>query len=74
MDFKAIREDRLAEATKKAQKKGMSEELAQGKAEDEARGIAFVARRMLARGLLPDLIAEDIWLSLDEVESLRSSE
>ena len=40
---------------------------ARGKAE----GIAFVARRMLARGLSPDLIAEDTGLSLEEVESLR---
>jgi len=43
--------------------------MAQGKAE----GIAFVARRMVARGLSPDLIAKDTGLSLDEVESLRSS-
>ena len=42
-----------------------------GKAEGKAEGIAFVARRMLARGLSPDLIAEDTGLSLEEVESLR---
>ena len=79
LDFKAIREDRLAEATKKAQEKGMTEGLAQGMAQGmaqgeargKAEGIAFVARRMLARGLSPDLIAEDTGLSLEEVESLR---
>ena len=52
---------------------GMAQGKAEGMAEGEARGIAFVARRMLARGLSPDLIAEDTGLSLDEVESLRSS-
>ena len=43
-----------------------------GKAEGKAEGIAFVARRMLARGLSPDLIAEDTGLSLEEVRALQS--
>ena len=52
---------------------GMAQGMAQGKAEGKAEGIAFVARRMLARGLSPDLIAEDTGLSLEEVELLKSN-
>ena len=46
---------------------------ARGRAEGKVEGIAFVVRRMLARGLSPNLIAENTGLSLDEVESLRSN-
>lgn len=45
---------------------------ARGKAEGKAEGIAFVARRMLARGLSPDLVAESTGLSLEEVRALQS--
>ena len=85
LDFKAIREDRLAEATKRAQEKGMSEGLAQGmaqgmaqgeakgKAEGKAEGIASTARRMLALNFTLEQISQATGLSLDEVESLRSN-
>ena len=55
-------------AFKYATAKGM----AQGEAEGMAQGRADTARRMLARGLSPEQIAEYTDLSLDEIEGLTA--
>ena len=55
-------------AFKYATAKGM----AQGRAEGEAKGRADTARRMLARGLSPEQIAEYTDLSLDEIKTLKA--
>ena len=51
--------------------KGMAKGMAQGKAEGMAQGRADTARRMLARGLSPEQIAEYTDLSLDEIIPIR---
>ncbi len=56
----------------KSEARGEVRGRAEGKAEGKAEGIAFVARRMLARGLSLDLVAENTGLSLEEVRALQS--
>ena len=67
MDRKAIEETHLDEATAR----GVAQGRAQGIAEGEAEGRADTARRMLARGLSPEQIAEYTDLSLDEIIPIR---
>ena len=55
-------------AFKYATAKGM----AQGRAEGEAKGRADTVRRMLARGLSPEQIAEYTDLSLDEIKMIKA--
>ena len=55
-------------AFKYATAKGM----AQGEAEGMAQGRADTARRMLARGLSPEQIAEYTDLSLDEIKMIKA--
>ena len=55
-------------AFKYATAKGM----AQGEAEGMAQGRADTARRMLARGLSPEQIAEYTDLSLDEIKTIKA--
>ena len=52
--------------------KGMAKGMAQGKAEGMAQGRADTARRMLARGLSPEQIAEYTDLSLDEIKMIKA--
>ena len=52
--------------------KGMAKGMAQGKAEGMAQGRADTARRMLARGLSPEQIAEYTDLSLDEIKTIKA--
>ena len=63
-------------ATAKGMAKGMAqgkaEGMAQGKAEGMAQGRADTARRMLARGLSPEQIAEYTDLSLDEIKMIKA--
>ena len=54
--------------------KGRAEGEAKGRAEGEAKGRADTVRRMLARGLSPEQIAEYTDLSLDEVKRLMAEE
>ena len=79
LDFKAIRKDRLAEATRRAREKAWAEGearceargLARGEARGEAKGIAFTAWRMLGMSFTPEQISQATGLSPDEVEALR---
>ena len=59
-------------AFKYATAKGMAKGMAQGKAEGMAQGRADTARRMLARGLSPEQIAEYTDLSLDEIKMIKA--
>lgn len=68
MDRKAIEETHIEEATAK----GMAQGMAQGRAEGMAQGRADTARRMLARGLSPEQIAEYTDLSLDEIKTIKA--
>ena len=68
MDRKAMEETHLDEATAR----GVAQGRAQGIAEGEAEGRADTARRMLARGLSPEQIAEYTDLSLDEIKTIRA--
>ena len=82
LDFKAIREDRLAEATRIAREKGWAEGRLKGEAEGEARGeargeakgIASTARRMLGMSFTSEQISQATGLSPDEVEALRRAQ
>ena len=90
LDFKAIREDRLAEATRRAREKGWAEGRLKGEAEGEARGearglarglnegrsdgIASTARRMLGMSFTSEQISQATGLSPDEVEALRNGQ
>ena len=60
MDRKAIEETHIEEAT------------AKGMAQGIAQGMADTARRMLARGLSPEQIAEYTDLSLDEIKTIKA--
>ena len=62
LDFKAIREDRLAEATRIAREKAW--------AEGEAKGRTDAARSLLRMGLELSRISEATGLSLEEIEAL----
>ena len=85
LDFKAIREDRLAEATRRAREKGWAEGeakgwakgMAAGEAKGEAKGKLLgrqeTARAMLREGISPESFARFPRLSLDEVEALKES-
>ena len=85
LDFKAIREDRLAEATRIAREKGWAEGeakgwakgMAAGEAKGEAKGKLLgrqeTARAMLREGMSPESVARFTRLSLDEVETLKRS-
>jgi len=64
MDRKAIEETHLDEATARG--------IAQGIAQGMAQGMADTARRMLARGLSPEQIAEYTDLSLDEIKTIKA--
>ena len=59
-------------ATAKGMAQGKAEGMAQGKAEGMAQGRADTARRMLARGLSPEQIAEYTDLSLDEIKMIKA--
>ena len=59
-------------ATAKGMAKGMAEGEAKGRAEGMAQGRADTARRMLARGLSPEQIAEYTDLSLDEIKMIKA--
>ena len=52
--------------------KGRAEGEAKGRAEGEAKGRADTVRRMLARGLSPEQIAEYTDLSLDEIQTIKA--
>ena len=52
--------------------KGRAEGEAKGRAEGEAKGRADTVRRMLARGLSPEQIAEYTDLSLDEIKMIKA--
>ena len=71
-DWENYVRSREARGEAKGEARGEARGEIRGKAEGKAEGIAFVARRMLARGLSPDLIAEDTGLSLEEVRALQS--
>ena len=85
LDYKAIREDRLAEATRRAREKGWAEGeakgwakgMAAGEAKGEAKGKLLgrqeTARAMLREGMSPESVARFTRLSLDEVETLKRS-
>ena len=85
LDYKAIREDRLAEATRiareKGWKKGWKREWAEGAAEGRLKGEAEgkllgrqeTASAMLREGMSPETVACFTRLSLDEVEALKGS-
>ena len=85
LDFKAIREDRLAEATRRAREKGWAEGeakgwakgMAAGEAKGEAKGKLLgrqeTARAMLREGMSPEIVARFTCLALDEVEALKGS-
>ena len=89
LDFKAIREDRLAEATRIAREKAWAEGRLKGKAEGETEGWAKgkaegkaegellgrqeTARAMLREGMSPESVARFTRLSLDEIEALKES-
>ena len=85
LDYKAIREDRLAEATRiareKGWKKGWKREWAEGAAEGRLKGEAEgkllgrqeTASAMLREGMSPETVACFTRLSLDEVEALKRS-
>ena len=66
----AIRRAALA----KGEAKGRAEGEAKGRAEGEAKGRADTARRMLARGLSSEQIAEYTDLSLDEIKELMAED
>ena len=51
--------------------RGRAEGEAKGKAEGEAKGRADTARRMLARGVSTEQVADFTGLSLDEIKVLR---
>ena len=55
-------------------KRARSDGLKQGRAEGEAKGRTDTARRMLARGLSPEQIAEYTDLSLDEIKGLMAED
>ena len=59
-------------ATAKGMAQGRAEGEAKGRAEGEAKGRADTARRMLARGLSPEQIAEYTDLSLDEIKMIKA--
>ena len=63
-----------AEGEAKGIAKGRAEGEAKGRAEGEAKGRANTARRMLARGLSPEQIAEYTDLSLDEIKGLMAED
>ena len=89
LDYKAIREDRLAEATRAVREKAWAEGEAKGwtkgKAEGEAKGWAKgkaegellgrqeTARAMLREGMSPAYVARFTRLSPGEVEALKGS-
>ena len=81
LDYKAIREDRLAEATRAAREKawakgkaeGKAEGIAEGEAKGELRGRQETARAMLREGMSPASVARFTRLSLDEIEALKGS-
>ena len=64
----------LAKGRAEGEAKGRAEGEAKGRAEGEAKGRADTARRMLARGLSPEQIAEYTDLSLDEIKGLMAEE
>ena len=78
--FKQARADALtegrAEGMAKGMAQGMAKGMAQGRAEGEAKGrakgMADTARRMLARGLSPEQIAEYTDLSLGEIKTIKA--
>ena len=59
-------------ATAKGMAQGRAEGEAKGRAEGEAKGRADTVRRMLARGLSPEQIAEYTDLSLDEIQTIKA--
>ena len=81
LDYKAIREDRLAEATRiareKGWKRGWAEGAAEGRLKGEAKGKLLgrqeTASAMLREGMSPETVACFTRLSLDEVEALKRS-
>ena len=81
LDYKAIREDRLVEATRavrekawaEGEAKGWTKGKAEGKAEGELLGRQETARAMLREGMSPASVARFTRLSLDEVEALKGS-
>ena len=61
-----------AEGEAKGMAKGMAQGKAEGLAQGKAEGKADTARRMLARGLSPEQIAEYTDLSLDEIKMIKA--
>ena len=74
--FKQARADALTEGRAEGMAQGMAKGMAQGRAEGEAKGrakgMADTARRMLARGLSPEQIAEYTDLSLGEIKTIKA--
>ena len=70
VSYKAMRDAMTRDET--IRRVARAEGRADGLNEGEAKGIATTARRMLARGLSPDLVAESTGLSLEEVRALQS--
>ena len=72
---RAARAEGIAEGEARGKAEGIAEGEAKGKAEGiaegEAKGITSTARRMLARGVSPEQVADFTGLSLDEVEALK---
>ena len=64
----------MAQGRAEGMVQGKAEGMAQGKAEGMAQGKADTARRMLARGLSPEQIAEYTDLSLDEIKELMTKD
>ena len=81
LDYKAIREDRLAEATRAAREKawaegrleGEAKGWTKGKAEGELLGRQETARAMLREGMSLASVARFTRLSPGEVEALKES-
>ena len=71
LDYKAIREDRLAEATRAVREKAWAEGEAKGKAEGELLGRQETARAMLREGMSLASVARFTRLSPGEVEALK---
>ena len=72
--FKYATAKGMAQGEAKGRAEGIAQGEAKGRVEGRAEGMADTARRMLARGLSPEQIAEYTDLSLDEVKRLMAEE
>ena len=74
LSYKAMMDDLTIDKAIRctARAEGLAEGRAEGRAEGEAEGRADTVRRMLARGLSPEQIAEYTDLSLDEIKMIKA--